>query len=85
MLHLIGFVLFGLIVGAIARFLLPGRQSMGWIMTIVLGMVGSVVGGFLGSLLFQGAGVWQPGGWIASIVGAVLVLVVYGKLSAAKK
>ncbi|MCA9270886.1 MAG: GlsB/YeaQ/YmgE family stress response membrane protein, partial [Planctomycetales bacterium] len=61
MLHLIGFVLFGLIVGAIARLLLPGRQSMGWIMTIVLGMVGSVVGGFLGSLLFQGAGVWQPG------------------------
>ena len=74
-MHFIGFLIFGLVVGLIARAIMPGRQSLGLIMTSVLGMVGSLLGGFLGILLFGG----RPGepvaaGWIGSILGALLVL-----------
>ncbi len=74
-MHFLGFLIFGLVVGLIARALMPGRQSLGIIMTSVLGMVGSLLGGFLGIMLFGG----RPGepvaaGWIGSILGALLVL-----------
>jgi len=68
-------IVIGLIVGAIARFLMPGKQSMGWIMTCLLGIGGSVVAGFLGRAL----GWYQSGqavGWIASVVGALILLFV---------
>jgi uncharacterized membrane protein YeaQ/YmgE (transglycosylase-associated protein family) len=76
---IIGTIVVGLIVGALARFVMPGRQSMGWIMTILLGVGGSLLAGFVG----QAVGWYQPGqgaGWIASIVGAVVLLFVVGKL-----
>jgi uncharacterized membrane protein YeaQ/YmgE (transglycosylase-associated protein family) len=80
---IIGFLVFGLIVGLIARAIFPGRQAMGWIMTAVLGMVGSLVGGMIGQALFGGGahgnnvGGFSPGGWISSIIGALLVLWAY--------
>jgi uncharacterized membrane protein YeaQ/YmgE (transglycosylase-associated protein family) len=80
---IIGFLIFGLIVGLIARALFPGRQAMGWIMTAVLGMVGSLVGGMVGNAIFGGSARadgtfgFSPGGWISSIVGALLVLWIY--------
>ena len=80
---LIGTIVVGLVVGAIARFIMPGEQKMGWIMTILLGIGGSVVASFIGSAL----GWYQPGeaaGWIASVLGAVLLLFVVGKLRAGK-
>jgi uncharacterized membrane protein YeaQ/YmgE (transglycosylase-associated protein family) len=76
----------GLIVGLLARLLLPGRQSVGFFMTMVLGIVGAVVGGFL-FWFVQGApaepfslsgNAWQ--GWIMAIIGAVFVLLAYGTL-----
>ena len=69
------FVLFGLVVGFLARAILPGRQSMGLIMTAVLGMVGSLLGGFLGSMV-SGDDVMRvhSAGLIGSILGALLVL-----------
>ncbi len=79
----LSWMLCGLIVGLIARALLPGRQNMGLILTMVLGIVGAVVGGFLYSLV-QGApsepfslsgNAWH--GWVVAILGAVLVLWVY--------
>lgn len=72
-------IVFGAIVGIIARFLVPGRDSMGWVATIVLGIIGSFVGGFLAQLLFTGnASVPPPtAGWIGSIIGAVIVLLIY--------
>ena len=76
---LIGTLVAGLIVGAIARFVLPGEQKMGWIMTCLLGVGGSVGAGFVG----QQMGWYQAGqgaGWLASIAGAVVVLLVVGKL-----
>jgi uncharacterized membrane protein YeaQ/YmgE (transglycosylase-associated protein family) len=76
---LIGTIVVGLIVGAIARFLMPGEQKMGWIMTILLGVGGSFVAGFLG----QALGLYradQPAGWIGSVVGALILLLVVNKL-----
>jgi uncharacterized membrane protein YeaQ/YmgE (transglycosylase-associated protein family) len=83
---LLNWMLCGLIVGLIARLLLPGRQSMGLLMTMVLGIVGAVVGGSLYSLV-QGApsepfslsgNAWH--GWIVAILGAVVVLWAYVSL-----
>lgn len=76
---IIGTIIVGLIVGAIARFVLPGEQKMGWIMTIVMGVGGSVIAGFMGRVF----GWYQPGqgaGWIASVVGAVLLVLIYQKV-----
>ena len=69
----------GLIVGAIARFILPGEQKMGWILTIALGVAGSFLAGFIG----QALGWYQAGagaGFIGSIVGALVLLFAVGKL-----
>jgi uncharacterized membrane protein YeaQ/YmgE (transglycosylase-associated protein family) len=76
---IIGTLIVGLLVGAIARFVLPGDQKMGWIMTCVLGVAGSFVAGFVGQALgwYQ---VGQGAGWIGSIVGAVVLLFGYSKL-----
>jgi len=70
-------IIVGFIVGLIARAIMPGDQPMGFIMTTILGIVGSVVAGFLG----QTVGWYAPGeptGWIASVVGALIVLFVVG-------
>jgi uncharacterized membrane protein YeaQ/YmgE (transglycosylase-associated protein family) len=76
---IIGTIIVGLIVGAIARFLLPGEQKMGWIMTCLLGIAGSLVAGYVGqSLGWYEVG--QSAGWIASVVGAVALLVIVGML-----
>ena len=78
----ISWILFGLIVGAIARFLMPGRQSMSWVMTILLGVAGSFAGGTISALLFgPAAGIVQPSGWIMSIIGALIVLFVYSRIA----
>ena len=88
---IIGFLIFGLIVGLIARAIFPGRQAMGWLMTAVLGMVGSLVGGMIGQALFGGSaradGTWgfTPGGWISSVVGALIVLWVYLALTGRRR
>ena len=82
----LSWLLCGLIVGLIARFLVPGRQSMGLLLTMVLGIIGAVVGGFLYSLV-QGApsepfslsgNAWHA--WIAAILGGVLVVWAYATL-----
>jgi uncharacterized membrane protein YeaQ/YmgE (transglycosylase-associated protein family) len=73
----------GLIAGALARLLVPGRDPMGIGATIVLGVVGSFVGGFLGYVLFHHdakEGALQPAGIVGSVVGAILVLLVYRRL-----
>ena len=73
----------GLIAGALARLLVPGKQNLSIPMTIVLGVVGSFVGGFLGFLLFgkdSAQGFLQPAGIIGSVIGAVIVLVIWLKV-----
>jgi uncharacterized membrane protein YeaQ/YmgE (transglycosylase-associated protein family) len=76
---IVWWIVFGAIVGIIARFILPGADPMGWVGTIVLGIIGSFVGGFLAQLLFTGNASLPPptAGWIGSIVGAIIVLMIY--------
>jgi uncharacterized membrane protein YeaQ/YmgE (transglycosylase-associated protein family) len=74
-MHFIAFLVFGLVIGLLARAIMPGRQKLGIIFTSLLGMAGSLLGGFLGILLFGG----RPGepvaaGWIGSIIGALILL-----------
>ena len=77
-MHFIAFLIFGLIIGLIARALMPGRQSIGIVLTALLGMAGSLLGGFLGILLFGGRpGVPVTAGWIGSILGALLLLGIF--------
>jgi uncharacterized membrane protein YeaQ/YmgE (transglycosylase-associated protein family) len=76
LLYLIGLALFGLVVGAIARFLLPGRDPMGCLGTILVGIAGSFVGGLLGSLLWYRDLRPHPAGFLGSLVGAILVLLI---------
>lgn len=77
---LLGFLLFGLVVGLLARLLMPGRQHMGILGTMLLGVGGSFLGGLLGNLLFGGP--WNEpttAGWIGSILGALLLLALLGR------
>ena len=77
---ILGLIVVGLIAGLIARAVIPGKQSMGILLTIVLGIVGSFVGGFLGYLIFgsdPNGGFLQPAGIIGSIIGAIVALFAY--------
>ena len=81
---IIGTIVVGLIVGAIARFLLPGEQKMGWILTCLLGIGGSLIAGYVGQAMgWYAAG--EGAGWIASIVGALVLLIVVGMLRGRSK
>lgn len=76
MMSLIGTLIVGLVVGLIARAIKPGDDSMGWVMTILLGVVGSFLASYVGYAL----GLYpegSPAGWIASILGAIVVLFIY--------
>jgi uncharacterized membrane protein YeaQ/YmgE (transglycosylase-associated protein family) len=80
--HLIWMFIVGLVVGAIARFIMPGAESMGWIMTAVVGIVGSFIGGFIARLFSKPAdgAIVHPAGLLLSVVGALILLFVVKKL-----
>ncbi len=76
-MEIISMIIVGFIVGLIARAIMPGDQKLGIILTIILGIVGAIVAGYLGAAV----GLYQAGegvGWIGSIVGAIIVLFIYG-------
>lgn len=77
---LIAFLILGLIAGAIAKQLLPGAQGGGLLMTMLLGVVGALLGGWLGSVLFDVdlGGFFEIRTWLIAIAGSILVLVIYG-------
>ncbi|MER8026803.1 GlsB/YeaQ/YmgE family stress response membrane protein [Glutamicibacter protophormiae] len=76
----LGFILLGLIAGAIAKAILPGKQGGGWIATLLLGVVGAVLGGWLGSVMFDKGleNFWDLSTWLLAIVGALIVLFIWG-------
>lgn len=76
-MYVVYLLIIGLLAGSLARALVPGRERMGWLGTIVLGIVGSLVGGFLGNLFHEGDADIRPTGIIGSIIGAIIVLLVY--------
>jgi len=75
MFSIIGWILFGFLIGLIARALVPGSQQLGCLKTIALGVGGSFIGGAIGYLL-RGGSVIQSSGWFGSIIGAVILLVI---------
>ena len=82
---ILSIIIIGLIAGALARLLVPGRQHMSIPMTVLLGVVGSFVGGFLGYLFFRSDaadGFLQPAGIIGSIIGAIIVLLIWIRVGA---
>lgn len=80
-MDLVVWLLIGLVAGALARWLVPGRDPMGWLGTLLLGLVGSLVGGFLGGLFTQGNQDLDPAGLLGSVIGAVIALFVYRALT----
>ena len=77
---IIGWIVLGLVAGAIAKAILPGTQGGGWVITLILGIVGALLGGFLGSAIF-GIGLetfWSIETWLLAIGGAIIVLLIYG-------
>jgi uncharacterized membrane protein YeaQ/YmgE (transglycosylase-associated protein family) len=76
LLGILGFIIFGLIVGAIAKFIMPGRDPGGFFVTAILGMVGSLAGGLIGQYVLGRGENYTPG-WIMSIVGAIVLLAIY--------
>lgn len=76
----LGFLLLGLIAGAIAKLILPGKQGGGWLITLVLGVVGALLGGWLGSVLFgvELGSFFNLTTWLLAIGGSIVVLLIYG-------
>ena len=79
----LAFLILGLIAGAIAKLILPGRQGGGWFVTLLLGVVGALLGGWIGSLIF-GVGLeefWNLGTWLLAIGGSIIVLLIWGLIT----
>ncbi|BDV29602.1 GlsB/YeaQ/YmgE family stress response membrane protein [Microbacterium terricola] len=76
----LGFLLLGLIAGAIAKLILPGKQGGGWLITLLLGVVGALLGGWLGSVLFNAPleEFFSIQTWLLAIGGSIIVLLIYG-------
>ncbi|WP_182066898.1 GlsB/YeaQ/YmgE family stress response membrane protein [Curtobacterium sp. ME12] len=79
----LGFLLLGLIAGAIAKLILPGRQGGGWFTTLILGVIGALLGGWLGGLIFHVdyTGFFSIQSWIIAIAGSIIVLLLWGLLT----
>ena len=82
-MDILSWIVLGLIAGAIAKAIKPGEQGGGWLATLLLGIVGAVVGGWIGSAVF-GEGVdqfWSLSSWLLAIGGSLIVLVIWGVLT----
>ena len=77
--HVIWTLVVGVVVGAVARLLVPGQEHMGFLMTSLIGVMGSFVGGVIGSVISRPAegSLFHPAGFVLSVIGAIIVLVVW--------
>jgi len=79
----LSFIILGLIAGVIAKLILPGRQGGGWFITLLLGVIGALLGGWLAGLIF-GIGYndfWSIQSWLIAIVGSIIVLLIWGLIT----
>ncbi|SEB82365.1 Uncharacterized membrane protein YeaQ/YmgE, transglycosylase-associated protein family [Paramicrobacterium humi] len=79
-MNFIAFLILGLIAGAIAKLILPGKQGGGWFVTLLLGVVGALLGGWIGNMIFH-VGVdefWSLSSWLLAIGGSIIVLLIWG-------
>ncbi|KJL21906.1 hypothetical protein RL72_02445 [Microbacterium azadirachtae] len=83
----LGFLLLGLIAGAIAKLILPGKQGGGWFVTLLLGVVGALLGGWLGGLIFHVGleSFFSLTTWLLAIGGSLVVLLIYGLIVGRRK
>ena len=83
----LAFLLLGLIAGSIAKLILPGRQNGGWFATLILGVVGAMLGGWLGSVLFNAPleEFFSIQTWLLAIGGSLIVLLIYGALVTSRR
>lgn len=83
----LAFLLLGLIAGALAKLILPGEQGGGWFVTLLLGVVGAFLGGWLGSVLFNASlqDFWSLQTWLLAIGGSIVVLLIWGLITGRKK
>jgi uncharacterized membrane protein YeaQ/YmgE (transglycosylase-associated protein family) len=79
---IVWYAITGIVIGALARLILPGKQSMGWILTMVIGVVAAIVGGLLWNAIFSGN---EGIAWIGSIIVAVVIIVLYERVVGKKK
>jgi len=80
MIHMIGHAIFGLIIGLLARAVMPGAQRMNWFLTMILGILGAWLGGLIGRM----TGMYKeghPAGWIMALVGALILLFLYSMVA----
>ncbi|CAN5198308.1 GlsB/YeaQ/YmgE family stress response membrane protein [soil metagenome] len=82
-MSIIAWIVLGLIVGVIAKAILPGRQGGGIIITLILGVVGALLGGFLAGAIFHVdmGGFFDIKTWVIAVIGAIIVLLIYGALT----
>jgi uncharacterized membrane protein YeaQ/YmgE (transglycosylase-associated protein family) len=75
-MHIIGWIVFGLVVGLIAKFIMPGRDPGGFVVTALIGIVGAVLGGFVGRMI----GLYKDGdavGFVMAVIGSIILLAIY--------
>ena len=79
----LAFLILGLIAGAIAKLILPGKQGGGWFVTLLLGVIGALLGGWLGSLILGRplTEFWDLGTWLLAIGGSIIVLLIWGLIT----
>jgi len=83
----IAFIILGLIAGAIARAILPGRQRGGWLITMILGVLGALLGGWLGSVLFNAPleDFFSIQTWLLAIAGSIIVILIFNALFGSRR
>jgi uncharacterized membrane protein YeaQ/YmgE (transglycosylase-associated protein family) len=84
MFGIVGWIVFGLVVGALAKFIMPGRDPGGCLLTILLGIAGAMIGGYLGRFLGL-YGPDEPAGFVMAALGAVVVLAIYRMVIGGKR
>jgi uncharacterized membrane protein YeaQ/YmgE (transglycosylase-associated protein family) len=83
---ILAWIIFGFIIGLIARAVMPGKQSMGFVMTTLLGVAGSIIGGLVASAITGGSATgFHPSGFIGSLIGAIVLLFIAGMVTGPRR